>query len=120
MGQDLLYIHTLSALTYGEVEGEAERKWFGQAQGLRVPVFMDEYFEIVPPQPLSSASPAPDEVARGDYWSLLQREGHYVLEYISGELQGRLKQLAISLEEGEHIVRGETTVDQVLLAYGAG
>lgn len=79
---------------------------------------MSESFDIVPPQPMMP-TPSPDEVARGDWWSLLKREEGYVLEYISGEHGGRLKQLAVNESEAQRLMRGKDDVEQIIIDHGA-
>ncbi len=80
---------------------------------------MNSDFEIVQHRPMVTLPPTPDEVARGDYWSLLKRESRYVLEYISGEMSGRLKQLVVTQEEAQRLMRGEAEAEQVIIAHGA-
>ncbi|RYG65222.1 hypothetical protein EON80_17770 [bacterium] len=79
---------------------------------------MDADFEIVAPQPVVPSPPSPDEISRGDYWSLLECEGRYVLEYISGEMFGRLRQLVVTEEEAQQLKRGDVEAEQVIIAHG--
>jgi hypothetical protein len=79
---------------------------------------MSDYFDIVPPQSVVPTPPSPGEVARGNWWSLFKREEGYVLEYISGEHNGRLKQLVVSEREAQQLVCGEADVEQLIIAHG--
>lgn len=81
---------------------------------------MSEPFKLVPGVYPPPSEPDPDEVLRGDWWSVLFQDGQYILDYISGELAGRVKQLVISKEEYERIKSGATSVESVLLAHDAG
>ena len=57
--------------------------------------------------------------ARGDSWSIIQKDQKYVLEYISGELAGRKKSIEISQEDAQRLANDEATIDEILIAYGA-
>ena len=81
---------------------------------------MSEPFKLVPGVYPPPATPDPDELLRGDWWSILLKDGQYILDYISGELAGRGKQLVISKEEYERIKSGQIDVESVLLAHNAG
>lgn len=76
--------------------------------------------EKSPEAPISFQPPpvAAGEI-RGDWWSALPVEGRYVLEYISGELAGRLKTIVISEVEYRELANGSLTVEGLITKYGA-
>lgn len=55
----------------------------------------------------------------GFAWEAWAENDNFYLQYISGELAGRLKKIQISLEEFENLKHGKTTDAAILLAHGA-
>ena len=65
------------------------------------------------------SSPAPDEILRGSFWSLFDRKGVNVVKYVSGELAGRAKVVAVSRGEGAQLTTGDDeTAIRIIGAHG--
>ena len=79
----------------------------------------NSYYSIEPATPFVPTPLQPNELFRGPYWSVYLQAETYVLEYISGELAGRLKQLEITQAEAERLMAGEISGESVLLAHDA-
>jgi hypothetical protein len=60
-----------------------------------------------------------DDHLYGHAWQAWIDSNQYYLEYISGELAGRLKKIQISFKEFEDLKLGLTTCDAILLIHGA-
>lgn len=56
-------------------------------------------------------------ILKGDSWQVFLTEKGYVLEYISGELAGRLKSLSISDQDLEQLRDKTITVEDLLIKY---
>jgi len=54
----------------------------------------------------------------GDAWQANASETGFIVDYISGELAGRAKQLVISEEEFAQLRTGEIKFDDLLIRYG--
>lgn len=54
----------------------------------------------------------------GDGWSIKIVEGKHLLSYISGSLQGQLKEIEIKSEDAEQARAGKLTLDEMLINYG--
>ena len=80
---------------------------------------MSEFFTLGPLTQPGPPVPDPDEVARGDAWSVRLAGGRHVLEYWSGELADHLRSLDISEDETAQLRDGTIDIDAVLLAHGA-
>lgn len=78
------------------------------------------YFQIVPPEPFVPSPLAPNELHRGDWWSVFLENEGTVLEWISGEFQGRLKRIVISKDEAQRLIADEVSADEVLRAHNTG
>lgn len=78
---------------------------------------MSKFFKLVDPAP-PTGTERRDFFARGDSWSIVQNSEKYILEYISGELAGRLKTIEISLEDARRLADDDTNVDDILIKYG--
>ena len=53
----------------------------------------------------------------GDAWSAWKVVTAYVLEYISGELAGHIKQIEITVDEYQQLQMKQMTIAQVLIAH---
>ena len=54
---------------------------------------------------------------RADSWSVSELNSKYILEYISGELGGRLKTLEITKDEYNLVCNGELDADALCIKY---
>ena len=79
----------------------------------------DDSFTIQPPPKFEPSPLAPDELFRGDYWSVYLEDETYILGYVSGELVGRFKRIAILPREAEQLMAGAVTCESVLIAHDA-
>ena len=87
----------------------------------------DGYFDDVPfvrttagtyPDP---APRQPGTVAEGGFWSVVRRGEAYVLDYVSGELAGRARQVVISEEEAHRLESGDDEAAMAVInAHGGG
>lgn len=77
------------------------------------------YFKVVAAKPIEVCQKNADEILSGDSWSAYLRNNNYDLEYLSGELAGRAKKIAITGEEFEGLENGSLTVDDILIAHNA-
>lgn len=55
----------------------------------------------------------------GDAWSAWKADAVYLLEYVSGELTGRIKQVEITGDEYQQLQMKQMTVAQVLVAHNS-
>lgn len=55
----------------------------------------------------------------GNTWSAWKINANFVLEYISGELAGRIKRISITETEYQKLVEKKISVEQVLGAHGS-
>ena len=78
------------------------------------------YYSLAPAPQWEPTPLQPGELFRGDYWSVFLENQTYVLGFISGELAGRFKRIAISPGEAEQLMAGEITCESVLLRHNAG
>lgn len=78
------------------------------------------YFTIQPAPKWEPAPLEPNELFRGDYWSVFLEEQTYILGFISGEMSGRFKRIAISQSEAEQLMASEVTCESVLIRHNAG
>lgn len=81
------------------------------------------YFTLGPKVDPSQFVPTPlepNELFRGDYWSIYLEDGVYVLGFMSGELAGRFKRVTISRENAEALMKGEVSCESLLRKLGAG
>ena len=53
----------------------------------------------------------------GDTWSAYKKNTVYVLEYILGELAGRLKQIEVSEDEYRRLANKQATVEQLWVSH---
>lgn len=85
-------------------------------------VFDDNPFIKVKPGPTASRQATdPAAVAKGESWTLIKRGGDYVVDYVSGELMGRERTLAVSDQEAEEIkAEGDAAIDRVFARHGVG
>jgi hypothetical protein len=60
-----------------------------------------------------------ETTVNGDAWQANVTEAGCIVDYISGELAGRAKRLAISEEEFRLLRTGEIQVYDLLIRYGA-
>jgi hypothetical protein len=58
-------------------------------------------------------------ILNGDSWSVRLVKGRYLLEYVSGELAGRMKTLVITKSDFEGLQSGELTVDHILASHNS-
>lgn len=56
-------------------------------------------------------------VFKGDSWQVFLTANGYMLEYISGELAGRLKKFPISNNDLEQLKDKNITFDELLIKY---
>ena len=80
----------------------------------------DDYFTIQPAPEFKPTPLEPGELFRGEYWSVFLEDEAYILGYISGELAGRFKRIAILQSEAEQLMAGEITCETVLIRHDAG
>ena len=80
----------------------------------------DSYFTIQPAPKFAPTPLAPNELFRGDYWSIFLENKAYVLGFVSGELAGRFKRISISEAEARQLMAGEVTCESVLIRHDAG
>ena len=78
------------------------------------------YYSIRPAPQFEPTPLEPNELFRGAYWSIFLEDQTYILGYISGELAGRFKRIAISQHEAEQLMAGAVSCESVLLRHGAG
>ena len=77
--------------------------------------------KVVPDGRNSPAPPRPGELARGSSWALLQRDGGYVLHFMSGAVGGLSKDISLSEAEAEAIrAGGDAAAEQVIAIHGGG
>lgn len=82
-------------------------------------LFASDLFKVSEPRVTQSLRDlAPDEVSRGEYWSVYRRGGRDVLSYLSGEQGGVEKQIDISAEESAGLAAGALDAEAVLIAHG--
>ena len=79
----------------------------------------DEFFTIKPAPQFEPTPLEPGELFRGEYWSIYLEDKTYILGYVSGELAGRFKRIAISQTEAEQLIAGEVSCESVLIRHGA-
>ena len=79
----------------------------------------DDYFTIQPAPKQEPAPLEPTEIFRGEFWSVYLEDETYILGYVSGELAGRFKRIAISQNEAEQLMAGAVTCESVLIQRGA-
>lgn len=84
------------------------------------PFNKDPLYTTLPMPEWKSTPLLPNELHRGDWWSVFREGEGYALEWVSGELAGRLKRIPIESEEARRLVAGEITPDEVLRAHGTG
>lgn len=53
----------------------------------------------------------------GEGWSVNFKDGKYILEYISGDHQGKLKEVDISQEDYDLLIKGETDINKICIKY---
>ncbi len=84
-------------------------------------VFDDNPFvKVVKGHAAADTAPKAGEIARGSYWSLLQEGSGFVLEYVSGSLEGKEKRLPVTDQEAARLRSGDDAVaEQVIVAHGA-
>lgn len=76
-------------------------------------------FDLGPPQTAGGGQAQPGELFRGDGWYVTQGVAGCELHYISGELAGRSKTLAISPSEADRLREDQGELDAILIAHGA-
>ena len=86
-------------------------------------IFDDNPFVTLGPRRISGENPAPptpDEVAQGKWWGLYFRGGVHVLEYMSGELYGRAREVTIDAAEAEALKASgdDATATRIIVAHG--
>lgn len=75
--------------------------------------YNEKPFKYVKPAPATS-----EDVIVKDGWSVKKDENKYVLDFISGELAGKLKRLEISHRDFELVKKGEIGLDELCAKYG--
>lgn len=80
-----------------------------------------KYFKVGQPQTASDGRVAhvPGERARGSDWILVDGDGGPMLDYLSGEMGGGSKRIAVTPEEAAALASGELSADALLARYGA-
>lgn len=78
------------------------------------------YFTIQPAPKWEPTPLAPNELFRGEYWSVYLENATYILGYILGEMAGRFKRIAISEAEARQLMAGAVTCESVLIRHDAG
>lgn len=60
----------------------------------------------------------PNELFRGEWWSIYLEGGAYILDFMSGELSGRTRRVTVAREDAEALMRGDAKAEDVLRKYG--
>jgi hypothetical protein len=76
------------------------------------PLYTEEEF-VYP----SSKTDTSEQSVVGQSWRAWKSNEGFILEYISGELAGRLKQLNIIEQEFRQLVEKSITLDEILIRY---
>jgi hypothetical protein len=86
---------------------------------------VDDFFDDVPGVTArpgvypASPEPQPGTVASGSFWTLFERDGGFVVEYISGEISGRARAVHVSLEDAETLkTAGDDAAASIINANG--
>lgn len=64
-------------------------------------------------------APDPDMFASSEIWTILLKDGAYILDYISGEHAGDARRLTIPKVEAEQLRDGALAFDELLVRHGA-
>ena len=79
------------------------------------------YFTLGPEIDPSQFVPTPlepNELFRGEWWSIYLEGGAYILDFMSGELSGRNRRVTVTRDEAEVLMSGDVKADDVLRKYG--
>lgn len=55
----------------------------------------------------------------GDGWSIRKEDGNHIFSYISGDHQGKLKELKISEDDYNLLISGKSDLDKICIKYNA-
>ena len=78
------------------------------------------YFKIVPSQPWKPSPLEPNEIHRGDWWSVYLENGRYEFNFVTGQLAGYEKRFPITKEDAEQVIAGELDPQELLRRNGEG
>ncbi len=79
----------------------------------------DDLFTLEPAPNFEPTPLAPNELFRGEFWSVFLENQTYILGFVSGEMAGRFKRITISQSEAEQLIAGAVTCESVLIRHGA-
>jgi len=108
-------VHVGSGNVFEDLELEEEFKLTSMAN----PFEDNPNIEPVPMKPFVRSPLEPNELFRGQAWSVYLEDGRYELNYLTGHLAECERRLPISKREAEQLMSGDLNVEEVLRAYGA-
>lgn len=80
-----------------------------------------DFVQVKPGSYPAETHTEPGTIVKGDFWSVLLRGDRYVLDYISGEIGGRARQLEISEAEARTLSVGDNQAAIAIInAHGGG
>ncbi len=82
---------------------------------------MNKYYDEVPFEYPKDKPVSTEDEFFGDSWSVIRKpDGKFLLQFISGELAGRLKTIEISELEFNQVKAGLLSIDELCLKYSVG
>jgi hypothetical protein len=75
------------------------------------------FYDEVPFKPKLTSNASRINLVCGDSWSAWQEDNDYLVEYISGELGGKLKKIKISEHDFLGLINGSLGIDAVCIKY---